>query len=190
MIINETSIINSNIMKTLKIIAIFALFLFFNCASTEDVLSDFDDTANFDDYSTFVICIDDLFVENTQYPNYDNNAVRSLIADEVESQMIKRGYKTNVVEPQLQAGFQLILEKKEVTFTNCEIQDEYNYWEKCTINTEVYTEETLVIYVSDFSKNQIIWQASVTCDMNRSKARLPGYVNELVGQLFTEYPIN
>ena len=175
-------------MKALKYLLVFSLVALFGCASTSDVLSDFDDSVDFDSYTSFVICIDDLYVENTKYPEYDNNKVREVIGAALEAQMIKEGYKTNVLKPELQAGFELLLEQKEVTFTNCEIQNEYNYWKECTIDTEVYTEETLVIYVSDFSKNQIIWQASVQCDMSRSKKKLTDYVNKLVKKMFDEYP--
>lgn len=175
-------------MKILKLISYSILFILFGCAASSDLISEFDETIDFEKYSTFVVCIDDLFVENTRFPKYDNNAVRQLIADEVEAQMILKGHKTNVINPELQAGFQLIVEEKEATFTNCEVRDELSYWEECTINTEIYTEETLVLYVSDFSMHQVIWQASVKCDMNRSKGKLPNYIKELVTQLFNEYP--
>lgn len=171
-----------------KLITLCIIVLLLGCASTERVISDFDDTVNFDNYSTFVICLEDLFVENTNYPNYDNNEVRQLIGDAVETHMKLKGHKTNVLNPQLQAGFQIIVEEKEATFTNCELQGEYNYWHECTIDTVVYTEETLVVYVSDFKKNQIVWQASIQCDLNRSKGRLPSYINELVSTVFKEYP--
>ena len=175
-------------MKKLKTLTLAILVLLYGCASTEDLLSEFDETVDFDAYTTFVLCVDDLFVENTAYPNYDNNYVRQLLADAVELQMLNKGHRTNVLQPELQAGFQLIVEEKEATFTNCEVRDEYNYWEECTIDTVVYTEETLVLYVSDFAKNQIVWQASIPCNMNRSKAKLKTYIDELVVKLFNEYP--
>ena len=175
-------------MKTTKLISIVFALLLLGCASTSDVLYEFDEEATFDDYTTFVLCIDDLFVENTAFPQYDNNEVRELIGEAVEKQMIEKGHKTNVLNPELQAGFELIVEEKEATFTNCEHQDEYSYWRECTIDTQVYTEETLVVYVSNFEMNQIIWQASITCDMNRSLSNLPEYVNKLVAKLFNEYP--
>ena len=165
-----------------------SMILFFGCATTESVIAEFDETATFDDYSTFVLCVEDLFVENTQYPNYDNNRVRELLAEEVEKHMIKTGHRTNVLNPELQAGFELIVEEKEATFHNCEAQDEYTYWAECTIDTMVYTEETLVVYVSDMARNQIIWQASLPCNMNRAASKLPEYIAELVTQAFNEYP--
>lgn len=159
-----------------------------SCASTEDIISDYDESVDFSSFSTFVICVDDLFVENTDYPKYDNNSIRNLLSDAVELQMIAFGHKTNVLNPELQAGFKLVVEKKEATFKNCELEDELNYWHECSISTEVYTTETLIVYVSNFEKNQIIWQASIDCDMNKSNANLKKYINELVDKLFNKYP--
>ena len=175
-------------MKLHKLHTILVISIFFGCASSNVVLSDFDETIDFDSYTTFVFCIDDLFVENTKYPKSDNNTIRKLISNQIELHMINKGHKTNVINPQLQVGFQIVIEKKMNTFTNCEIQDNYNYWEKCTINTVEYTEETLVVYVSDFEKNQIIWQASKICDFKRSKKALKPYIEELVESILNEYP--
>ncbi|MCB0463196.1 MAG: DUF4136 domain-containing protein [Flavobacteriaceae bacterium] len=175
-------------MKTLKFLSLSLVFLLFGCASTSSIISEFDEEVDFDSYSTYVLCIDDLFVENTNFPNHDNNEVRGIIGDAIEKQMEKRGHKTNVLNPELQAGFRLVVQEKEATFTNCDQQGEYEYWKECTIDTVIYTEETLVLYVSDINKNQVIWQASVTCDLNRSKNKIEGYVNQLVESLFNEYP--
>jgi hypothetical protein len=175
-------------MKTLKLLSLSLVFLLFGCASTSSIISEFDEEVDFDSYSTYVLCIDDLFVENTNFPNHDNNEVRGIIGDAIEKQMEKRGHKTNVLNPELQAGFRLVVQEKEATFTNCDQQSEYEYWKECTIDTVIYTEETLVLYVSDINKNQVIWQASVTCDLNRSKNKIEGYVNQLVESLFNEYP--
>lgn len=175
-------------MKTLRIITLLTLFIFFSCATPSNLTSDFDDSIDFDSYSTFVLCIDDLFVENTSYPNYDNKEVRELIGNEIENQMVLKGHKTNVMKPELQAGFRILLSHEEVVFTNCDVQTEYEYWKTCTINTEIYTRETLVLYVSDIEKNQVIWQAKIDCDLNRPKKGLKEYVNELVAEVFKEYP--
>lgn len=166
------------------------LILIFGCASTSDVkvLYDFDETANFNDYTTFVICVDDLFVENSNYPKYDNNTVRQLIGKEIEDQMEGLGYKTNVIRPELQAGFQLLIVEEEAMFTNCDLHENYNYWQSCTIKNVTYTEETLVVYVSDLQKNQVIWQASVDCDLNRPEIALKNYVMDIVDKLFDKYP--
>ena len=175
-------------MKTKSLFIILITVLLYGCASTESILAEFDESVDFENYSSFVICLDDLYVENTQDPAYDNNVVRELIANELELQMTERDHETNVFEPELQVGFELIIEKKEAEFVNCEANDDIGYWKECTIDTEIYTEETLVIYVSDFAKNQVIWQASMPCDMSKSKNKLEGYVKSVVEKVFNEYP--
>ena len=173
-------------MKKLLTYGLFSFII--ACASSEKIISDYDETVNFDTYSTFVICLDDLFVENLDYPKYDNDNIRSILGDAVEAKMLKIGYKTNVLNPELQAGFKLVVEEVESTFNNCDLEDELDYWHECTINTEIYTEETLIVYVSDFKMNQIIWQASIACDMNKSKTNIVPYINKLVEKLFNKYP--
>ena len=175
-------------MTTRYILSAVLILVLLGCASTASVHSEFDETADFDNYSTFVLCIDDLFVENTDYPNYDNNFVRELVGNEIERQMLARDHETNVLQPELQAGFELIVTEKEATFKNCETEGDYDYWHECTMDTIVYTEETLVLYVLDFQMNQVIWQAALACDMNRSKAKLPEYIAALVERLFNDYP--
>ena len=64
-------------MKKLLVLLLFSFII--GCASTENIISDYDETVDFNKYSTFVICIDDLFVENTTFPKYDNNKIRSFI---------------------------------------------------------------------------------------------------------------
>jgi hypothetical protein len=177
-------------MKYLRAWGLIAFLFIFGCASTADlkVLSDYDETATFNDFQTFVICIDDLFVDNSNYPKHDNNMVRQLIGKEIEGQMESLGYRTNVIKPELQAGFQLLIVQEEATFTNCDLQENYNYWQTCTIKNITYTEETLVVYVSDLQKNQVIWQASVPCDTNKPEQVLKSYVMDLVDKLFDKYP--
>jgi len=177
-------------MKPFKFISLVTVMFFLGCGSTADlkVLSDYDETASFNDYQTFVICIDDLFVENSNYPKYDNNNIRQLIGKEIEDQMEGLGYKTNVIKPELQAGFQLLIIQEETTFTNCDLQEDYNYWQTCTIKNVTYTEETIVVYVSDLQKNQVIWQASVSCNLNRPEIGLKSYIMDLVDVLYNSYP--
>ena len=177
-------------MRLFKLSILTIIFFTLGCGSTSDmrVVSDYDETANFNDYKNFVICIDDLFVENTNYPKYDNNTVRQLIGKEIESQMESLGYKTNVIKPDLQAGFQLLIVEDEAHFTNCDLQEDYNYWQTSKVKNAIYTDETLVVYVSDLQKNQVIWQASIGCNMNRPEIGLKNYIADLLKLLFENYP--
>ncbi|MDO6597499.1 DUF4136 domain-containing protein [Oceanihabitans sp. 2_MG-2023] len=172
----------------LKFLSLFTVILLFGCAVTEDIISDYDDKIDFNYYETYVLCLDDFQVDNTKYTNLDNAFVRQLIGNELDNQMAALGYKTNVFKPQLQAGFKISIIEKENIVRNCEFESEFDYWRTCTINTVIYTQEALIIYVSDIEKNQVIWQASIPCELNKSKHALKKYTKELVDQLFLEYP--
>jgi hypothetical protein len=175
-------------MKTLKVLSIISMFLLLDCAVSNAVLSEYDKTVDFNYYETFVLCVDDLYIENSKYPNIDNNTVRELIGDEVTFQMEALGYKPNVMKAQLQAGFKIVITEKTVQVTNCEIQEDIGYWKSCTIDDVVYTRETLVVFVSDIDQNQVLWQASIPCELNKSKDKLKVYVENLISQLYEAYP--
>ena len=121
---------------------IITFLLFLGCAATEDILSEYDDEIDFNYYETYVLCLDDFHVDNTKYPNLDNLYVRQLIGEVVENNMNALGYRTNVFNPQLQAGFKISITEEESIVKNCELQNEFDYWRTCTINTVVYTKET------------------------------------------------
>ncbi|QRM90525.1 DUF4136 domain-containing protein [Lacinutrix sp. WUR7] len=175
-------------MRSLKALYIFLFTVLIGCAASVDILSEYDEEVDFNEYKTFMLCLDDFQVDNTQYPNLDNTYVRELIAGEVDKHMTALGYRTNVFSPQLQAGFKIAITEEETFVKNCELDNEFDYWLTCTINTVIYTKETLILYVSDIEKNQVIWQATIPCDLDKSKPGLRKHINTLVDQLFLEFP--
>ena len=175
-------------MRSLKILYFFAFTLLIGCAASVDIISEYDEEVDFNYYETFMLCLDDFQVDNTKYPNLDNTFVRELIAGQVDNQMTSLGYRTNVFKPQLQAGFKIAITEKESIVKNCELNNEFDYWRTCTISTVTYTKETLIVYVSDLKKNQVIWQATIPCELDKSKHTLTKYTKTLVDQLFLEFP--
>lgn len=164
------------------------ILLLSGCASTSEVIYDYNLETDFNSYDTYVLCIDDLFVENYQYPNLDNQKVRQLLGEAVSIQMELKDHHTNVFDPQLQVGFRIVIKEEDVEFSNCEHSGELEYWEECKIHNEKYQRETLIAYVAQFKTNEIIWQASVSCDLNKSEKNLQPYIEELVALLFDTYP--
>lgn len=165
------------------------LFLFlFNCAATSEVIFDYNLEVDFNQYETYVLCIDDFFVENRNHPRLDNEKIRQLIGDAVAIEMESKAHRTNVFEPQLQAGFRLLISEETVQFTNCEYSNDLEYWENCKLHEETYEQETLIVYVADFNSNKVLWHASIPCDLNKSKKKQQPYINGLVKDLFATYP--
>ncbi len=177
-------------MRIYKIFLGLTLAILFNCATTNEVISDYNLEADFNQYDTYVLCVEDFFVEYVNYPNLDNKLIRSYIRDAVDEGMINTGHKTNVFKPQLQAGFRLLISEETAEFKNCEHSEHLDYWDNCTIQQETYEKETLVIYVADFESNKVLWHASILCNLNTSKKKLQPYITKLVNDLFATYPKN
>jgi hypothetical protein len=175
-------------MRIYSVLSSLLLLLLFNCAATSEVVYDYNLDTDFNQYDTYVLCLEDFEVEHLNYPNLDNERVRQKIGDAVALQMENTGHRTNVFEPQLQAGFRIIISEEKTEFKNCEHSKYLEYWESCTIHEEVYEEETLIVYVADFNTNKVLWHASIVCDLNKSKKNLTPYIQGLVSDLFQTYP--
>ena len=173
-----------------SIVPIFSLFvlLLTGCAANYDIVYDYNMNVDFEKYSTFVLCNEDIFPEKTSHPKIDNEFNRSLIAREVSEQMEMRNHQTNIFEPELQAGFRIVVKKETVSFKDCSYSEEFSYWKECKITEETYNQESLILYVADFNTNTIIWQASTDCDLSKSKKNLKPYIKELVRRLYSTYP--
>lgn len=175
-------------MKTLSLRYLLIFGLILSCASTSEVVYDYNLEVDFNQYETYVLCMDDFFVEHTNHPKSDNEEVRRLIGDAVAYEIEDRGHRTNVLNPQLQAGFRLLISEETAEFTDCEHSEELEYWESCTIHTQTYDEETLVVYVADFESKKVLWHASVICDLNQPAKKLKPYIKGLVSELYKTYP--
>ena len=175
-------------MKVYSFISGLLLLLLFNCAATSEVVYDYNLEVDFNQYDTYVLCLEDFAVEHLEYPNLDNEQIRQLIGDAVAVEMENKAHRTNVFEPQLQAGFRILISEETVEFKNCEHSKYLEYWENCTIHEETYEQETLVVYVADFENNKVLWHASILCELNKSKKKLKPYIEGLVNDLFETYP--
>lgn len=184
---SDLTLANSIVMKSNAILLVLLATLFFGCATTNAVLYDYDLDVDFDSYSTYVLCSDDFMVTNLDHPKKDNEEVRAFIGDAIGEAMESIGHRTNVFEPELQAGFRIAIQETS-KFNNCEHSDELQYWESCEIHKETYDQETLIAYVADFKSNKVLWQASIPCKLNKSDNLLQSYIQELVNQLFATYP--
>ena len=175
-------------MRVYSIISGFILLLLLNCAATSEVVYDYNLEVDINQYDTYVLSIEDFTVEHLNHTKIANDVVRQIIGDAVAVEMENKSHKTNVWEPQLQAGFRIVISEETVEFENCEHSKHLEYWESCTIHEETYEEETLIVYVADFATNKVLWHASIVCELEKSEKKLKPYINGLVKDLFDTYP--
>ena len=175
-------------MRISAISSALVFLLLLNCASTSEVIYDYNLDVDFNQFDTYVLCMDDFFIEHTNHPKLDTELTRQMIGDAVAVEMEKKNHRTNVFEPQLEAAVRILISEETAQFKNCEHSEDLEYWENCTIHQETYEEDTLVVYVGDFNTNKVLWHASVLCDLKKPKNKLRPYIQGLVKDLFATYP--
>lgn len=174
--------------KKLWQLAAFTGLLLAGCSGT-DLQSDFDKEADFSGYRTFTVCLSDMDVESEGRPAYDNERNRNLVRAAIEAEMKQRGYTETDSAPELQAGFHIAIEDKQVSFQNCSGRVEYNYWPECRMETYRFTEGTLIIYVTDLKKNQIIWQGSLSGVLSEADGNDEKLIGKIVTKIFERFPV-
>jgi hypothetical protein len=169
------------------IIGFVCLFVIYGCTDL-NIYSDFDEQIDFSIYNTYKICIEDLEVGHKNFPDYDNNFNRNRIKNAIEYEMNKIGYQLDEINPEIQVGFQIIIKDQQMSVKSCSGIGVYDYWPQCWINTYEYTEGSLLIYISEIQKNQIIWQGSASAVLNIEPQKLKKNIAKIVGQIFKGYP--
>lgn len=174
-------------MKTYKIFTVFSILLLCSCTNVT-VYSDFDKRIDFKNYKTYFICVDDMEVTDLDQPIYDNTFNRGYIRNAITAEMNFAGYKMDEFNPDLFVSFRIVINKKQTSVRTCSGIGAYDYWPDCRINTYDYTEGTLVIFVSDVKKNQVVWQGSALGILNIPPQKMKKIIDRTVQQIFKKFP--
>ena len=157
------------------------------CSGTE-VASDYDKHVDFSSYKTFSVCLLDLEVENKDKLVYDNPVNRVVVKQAIETEMKKR-YSLNDTAADLLAGFHIAIKDNKFTYLNCRGGDNYRTWPECKLDTREYTEGTLIVYVTDLKKDQVIWQASASGVLDDALVKDEKLIRKTINRLFDEFPL-
>jgi hypothetical protein len=174
-------------MKTNNLfIACLLLFFCFSCASGR-YTSDFDETANFNDYKTFG------FSENTIDLPVDD-LIKNRILNSIASNLTSKGY-TESENPDLIIDLNVKTKnKKDYSSTNVNMSTVWGRrWRfrtgvGQTYHKEInYTEGTLVINIVDMAKNSLVWKGSGT-DVVREKNLQAEPIREAIYKIMESFP--
>jgi len=174
-------------MRYIHVFTIGVLLFLTSCQTTE-INSDYDNKIDFPSYHSFSVCLDDFQITSDKHPEYNNEKMKGLIKSAIETEM-KKFYSNNDSSTELRVGVNIKVEDKDFTYRSCERQDEYHRWPECKMKTYEYTEGTLLIYVADISKQQVIWQASFTGMTREDLIENEKVINRVVKSIFEKYPL-
>jgi hypothetical protein len=179
-----------------RLVLILSASAFAGCASSPDIMSDYDPGANFGVYNTYN------FVEGAgpDYGNYQSFFTKYVIAA-VTIEMEKRGY-TKSDDPDLLVNFGAKLDDKvDVRTTSAPMtggyygyrRGAYGAWGGYGYGTEThvseYTEGTFNIDIIDNRRQQLVWEAvGIGRITDKKRENLEETVKTGVPNYFAQYP--
>ena len=177
-------------MKSIAKLLSFALIgLIVQSCTNVDFQSEYDNHIDFTAYQTYAICTDDLETTDTEHVQFDNSENRIRISEAMVTELNRIGYREDAENPQLEAGFNIVLNDQQVEVKSCGSEEENEYWSGCRIDIHEYTEGTLVLRLTDLEKSQVIWEGSAKGVLISDQKKLLKIIDQTIEQLFSTFPI-
>lgn len=163
------------------------VWLLTGCSPNMQVFTDYDRTANLEEYHSFgwLTAID---IEAHNNPLYYNELNDKRIKNAVGVQLESRNY-TFSNTPELLLHYHIIVEDKTVLRT-----DPYGYyygpyWMQTHMNLYEYQEGTLIIDLMDADTNSLVWRGWVTSFLkNNDPEKFDESITRAVTMIFSKYP--
>lgn len=157
------------------------------CASTSQVFTDYDRSANLEEYQTFGWLPVSASIE-ARDPLYYNELNDKRIKTAVANQLESRNYQFSE-KPELLIHYHIIMDDKTVVRT-----DPYGYyygpyWLRSEVNVYEYREGTLIIDLMDADTNSLVWRGWITAFLkNSNPEKMDESITKSVRMIFSEYP--
>jgi Domain of unknown function (DUF4136) len=176
----------TNAIGFVKIFGLILLWLPFGCGPTSQVFTDYDRTANLEEYKTFG-WVEPVAIEARNNPIYYNELNDKRIKLAVAAQMESRNY-TYSENPELLIHYHIIIEDKTVMRT-----DPYGYygpyWMRTDVTVYEYREGTLIIDLMDAETNSLVWRGWITSFLkNSGPDKMEESIDRAVRMIFSEFP--
>lgn len=162
-------------------------WLLVSCGPTSQVFTDYDRTANLNEYQTFG-WLPPTNIETRNNPLYYNELNDKRIKTAIAKQLESRDYQFSE-DPEMIIHYHIILEDKTVVRT-----DPYGYyygpyWMRTEVNVYEYREGTLIIDLMDADTNSLVWRGWITSFLKNSDPNnMEESVDKAVRMIFAEYP--
>jgi hypothetical protein len=169
-----------------KLYLLIITWLLLGCGATSQVFTDYDRTANLNEYQTFG-WQPPTHIEAQNNPLYYNELNDKRIKTAVAKQLESRDYQFSD-DPEMIIHYHIILEDKTVMRT-----DPYGYygpyWMRTEVNVYEYREGTLIIDFMDADTNSLVWRGWITSFLkNNDASNMEESVDKAVRMIFAEYP--
>ncbi|MNE44875.1 hypothetical protein D3C80_1391290 [compost metagenome] len=185
-----------NIKRTsLRIIPILFLGLFYSCAPTVKVTTDYDHAANFSEYKTFAVY--DLKAQQGQV----NQLNVDRVAKAIRNEMLAKGF-TESSNPDLKVNAVSILKNKTQVTADSNFYGyggmyrPYGYWGggammgggSTTFNTYDYVDGSLVIDIVSAKTDKLVWQGIGNAEIDTRPDNPEQFINDAIKKILAGFP--
>jgi len=180
-----------NSIKALGLTAVGLAALLAGCASTPDIYTNQDPTANFGDYTTFGFQAK-LGTDGDQYASLASQYLKTATVRE----MTARGYKESA-NPDITVNFSVVTEEKIRTTQTPTAGGYYGYrgygawggYGGYETRVTQYTEGTVNLDIIDVRKQQLVWEGVVVGKVtDEVRENLQAVCDEVVTEILANYP--
>jgi hypothetical protein len=159
-----------------------------SCAPAIQVNSDHDRQANFSQYSSYQVALDQN-AKDSNDPVLNSSLNQKRIRQAIDTEMKARGYLAGNENADLKITFSTdVQEKQEVQANN----NYYGYWWwRSGNNTQIrnYEQARLVLNFIDAKTSQLVWQGWATGEVgNIKKKDRDQIIAEVVNEIMKQYP--
>jgi len=178
----------TNLVDFIKINLLIIPLMLSGCGPTSQVFTDYDRSANLDEYQTFGWLPASSSIEARNNPLYYNELNDKRIKTAVVNQLESRNYQFSE-KPELLIHYHIIIDDKTVVRT-----DPYGYyygpyWMRTNVNVYEYREGTLIIDLMDADTNSLVWRGWITAFLkNSNPEKMDESITKSVRMIFSEYP--
>ncbi|KAF2339424.1 DUF4136 domain-containing protein [Flavobacterium tistrianum] len=185
-----------NIKRTsLRIIPVLFLGLFYSCAPTVKVTTDYDHAANFSEYKTFAVY--DLKAQQGQV----NQLNVDRVAKAIRNEMLAKGF-TESSNPDLKVNAVSILKNKTQVTADTNFYGyggmyrPYGYWGggammgggSTTFNTYDYVDGSLVIDIVSTKTDKLVWQGIGNAEIDSKPDNPEQFINDAIKKILAGFP--
>ncbi|UWY29394.1 DUF4136 domain-containing protein [Flavobacterium sp. TR2] len=185
-----------NIKRTnLRIIPVLFLGLFYSCAPTVKVTTDYDHAANFSEYKTFAVY--DLKAQQGQV----NQLNVDRVAKAIRNEMLAKGF-TESSNPDLKVNAVSILKNKTQVTADTNFYGyggmyrPYGYWGggammgggSTTFNSYDYVDGSLVIDIVSTKTDKLVWQGIGNAEIDSRPDNPEQFINDAIKKILAGFP--
>lgn len=147
------------------IILLLGFLLATSCTEELYVTSDFDNSADLNEYKTFAWAeIQEQPIKGN--PQFDNEISRKRISDAIEKELGNLGLEKVDSIPGLLIDFHLLVDEKVNYIAHDYYPFAIRYWPSYDISSYIVKTSTIVIHFVDFNQEQLVWQGTGSWTLN------------------------